>query len=112
MTSFKELKNNDFWLKKFHRCLETLDTNKDGYISRADFEGVVQRYKDLGAPESHIERLKATNEILFVAWGISDPSVKLTFEEATDIYTNFLESAKNRDKTTEVIGVFFDQRLI
>ena len=31
------------------------------------------------------------------------------FEEATDVYTNFLESAKNREENTKVIDLFFYQ---
>ena len=109
MTSFKDLRKNDFWMKKFNRCLEIRDVNKDGFLSREDFEAVVERYKELGAPDSHIEKLKANNEILYASWGISDPSVKLTFEEAIEVYTNFLESAKNREKHTEVFGLMFEQ---
>ena len=109
MTSFKDLRENDFWKKKFLRCLETLDVNKDGFISREDFETIVKRYKELGAPDSHIEKLKTNNEFLYAGWGISDPSVKLTFEEAIEVYTNFLESAKNREKHIEVFALMFEQ---
>ena len=109
MTSFNELKSNDFWMKKIHRCLETMDTNKDGYISRADFEVMVQRYKDLGAPESHLERLKVNNEKLIYAWKVSDPSVKVTIEEAADTYSDFLESAENREQNNKMFDLWFDQ---
>ena len=38
---------NPFWNKKLDRAIRVRDTDKDGVITRKDFELVAQRYKDL-----------------------------------------------------------------
>lgn len=44
----KELTNNDFWNKKFRHAVSVRDVDKDGFITRSDFQIVVQRYRDMG----------------------------------------------------------------
>ena len=44
----KEYKENAFWNKKMRRALEVTDVDKDGLISRRDFELIVERQKEFG----------------------------------------------------------------
>ncbi len=50
------LHSNEFW-KKTYRAMQVRDTNRDGFISKADFDLYAQRYKEMGAPEEHIRKM-------------------------------------------------------
>ena len=45
MVDIGELKKSEFWNKKIRRAVETHDADKNGSITRSDFELVVERYK-------------------------------------------------------------------
>ncbi len=53
----QELHSNEFWKKKAYHALKIRDTNKNGKISKADFDLIVQRYRKMGAPEGHLKQL-------------------------------------------------------
>lgn len=109
MSSIVELKHDEFWKKKFCRSLEVLDTNKDSKISRADFDMVVQRYRELAASDAHIERLKASHEKILVAWGLADATVALTFDQCQEVYTGFLQLQQNKNLNAELFEGMFVQ---
>lgn len=76
-----DLSKNDFWVKKIRKECEVRDTNKDGFISRSDFDLLVQHYKEMGISA---ERLKVTTKAFanICDWlGLEDPNTKLTYEE-------------------------------
>jgi len=37
-----DLINNPFWQKKIHKAVVSTDVDKDGFISRADFDLIVE----------------------------------------------------------------------
>ena len=45
---FEILCNNDFWKKKLRKAFENQDVDKDGFISRADYDLIISRYKEMG----------------------------------------------------------------
>ena len=82
MADFSKLQANDFWQKKFRRQIEVHDTNKSGDISRADFEVVVDRYRQLGtASEQFLEKLTKSLMKFADMHGITDASVKMSYDD-------------------------------
>ena len=81
-------------MKKLRKECEIRDTNKDGFISRADFELVVQRYRDMGYSDKFIEKLSDRNAKFMALLGLKDPDTKLTYEEAI---THFLAGSNSID---------------
>ena len=41
----ERLRADPFWNKKLYKVNEVTDINKNGWIERADFEGVVARFR-------------------------------------------------------------------
>ena len=69
MAELSKLRKSEFWRKKFRRAVEVRDTDKSGYISRADFELILERYRklDTSTPE-HLEknyRIRCQNFAMF-----------------------------------------------
>ena len=80
-----DLTKNEFWLKKMTARFHALDLNKDGVLTKADFDIFTERTIQIGKlSEAQAERnWKLHNEILS-AYG--DENLKLTlagFFEAT-----------------------------
>ena len=64
--------------------------DKDGVITRKDFELVVQRYKDLGGVSG--EELQRTQECLMKicdSVGLTDDTKQFTYEEFKTRHANF-----------------------
>lgn len=59
--SFKEVVKSEFWKKKLMTAMKIRDANKDGFISKADFQLIIQRYKQTGVSEEHLQMLNMTN---------------------------------------------------
>ena len=82
MAHFSKFQANDFWPKKFRRQIEVHVTNKSGDISRADFEVVVDRYRQLGtASEQFLEKLTKSLMKFADMHGITDASVKMSYDD-------------------------------
>lgn len=81
------------------RAFETRDANKDGFISIADFDLVVQRHRDIGTPEKHIKILEEKFKKLCESWGLTDRSMRFTIAEMLDKYCV---------QASERINVFWD----
>ena len=81
MVDIGELKKSEFWNKKIRRAVETHDADKNGSITRSDFELVVERYKmNAGGTTDKIEKL---SEVMFSFCdkiGLGDSAV-LSYEE-------------------------------
>ena len=87
----------NFGGKKIQRFMEVRDTDKDGLLTRADFELVVQRYKELGASEEQLEKINTCFGKAYTQLGIVDDSTSLTYGEFADRF------AKQLDKFKEII---------
>ena len=73
---------NPFWNKKLDRAIRVRDVDKDGVITRKDFELVAQRYKDLGGVSG--EQLQRVQECLMKmcdSVGLTDDTKQFTYEE-------------------------------
>ena len=82
MVDVSVLSKSEFWKKKMKKAVSTGDANKDGFISREDFELVLERYRKFGSSkEEHLEKLSKTLFGLCDITGMKDASVKLTYEE-------------------------------
>ena len=108
MASISSLKKNPFWQKKFNRALQVRDTNQNGVISQSDFDMIVDRYKEMKAPKAHLDRLKASYQKCFSAWGLADKTTELTFEQCSEVYSKFLESQEKKALHTQIFGEMFD----
>ena len=81
MVDVVELKKSEFWKKKFRRAVETRDTDKNGSITRSDFDLVVERYKkSAGGTTDKIEKLSKVMSSFCDKLGLGD-SVVLSYEE-------------------------------
>ncbi len=81
-SSIAELRENDFWNKKFKRATEVLDTKNTGVIKRSDFEATVERYKKFGnATPEQVEVLSQSLLIPCDQMGLLGDEDKLTYEE-------------------------------
>ncbi len=95
----EDLTLNEFWKKKVYRAIRVRDANKDGYISKADFELIVQRYKDIGAPEEHLKKLDKVFTAHCVRYDLTDESAKLTYDQFAAMLAR---TAKNKDEDKRV----------
>ena len=89
-----KLYENEFYRKKLRRAVEVRDADKNGLITRLDFELVVQRHKDLGAPEEHIKRITVEVNKFCNSVGLTDNSVSMTYEEFGDIYVHKMDKGE------------------
>ena len=83
-----DLANNEFWVKKMTARFHALDLNKDGVLSKADFDIFTERIIQIGKlSEAQAERTwKLHNEIVSVFGG---ENLKLTLTEAIESQTKF-----------------------
>ena len=82
MADFSKLQENDFWRRKFRRAAEVIDSTKSGDISRADFEVVVDRYRQLGtATPQYLEKQSKSVMKFADSHGLTDASVKMSYDE-------------------------------
>ncbi len=93
----EKLANDAFWKKKLRHAFHTQDVDKDGFISRADFDLVVQRYQEMGSSNEHTKKLKDTFNKCCDEWGLTDSSVKFTIDEILDIHGKQLGEMKKLD---------------
>ena len=81
MVDFVGLRKSEFWKKKFRRAFEARDADKNGSITRSDFELVVERYKkSAGGTTDKIEKLSKAMSSFCDKIGLGD-SVALSYEE-------------------------------
>ena len=86
------IQDNEFWRKKIQRFMEVRDSNKDGLLTRADFELVIQRYKELGASEEQLEKISTCFREAYNQVGIDD-STSLTYGEFADRFAKQVEDS-------------------
>ena len=94
MVDILKLRENEFWNKKFRKAVAVRDTDKNGYISRADFELIVERYKQLdSSTPKHIENLTKSVSKLCDGIGLADSNERLTYEEFQERWLAGVSSA-------------------
>lgn len=97
-----DLGNSEFWMKKFMKECKVRDANGDGFLSRVDFEMIVERHKNMGISDDRLVKLNAYYAELSEIMGIADPSVKLTYEAAI----------ANLVKNSERFGEFLKKTIV
>ena len=88
-------------------AVEIRDVNKDGCISREDFDIIVKRYKDAGASPEHVKKHQESFEKLYVIWGMTDESTKLTIQQFEEMFQDNLE--KSFSHADELYSEWFHQ---
>ena len=77
-----ELKKSEFWKKRFRRAVEVRDIDKNGSISRSDFEMLVEHYKkNAGATTDKIDTMSKIISTFCDKVGLVDHNVVLSYEE-------------------------------
>ena len=99
--SREEIVKNDFWWKKLMKAMSVVDTNKDGFISKADFDMVMERYREMGSSEAHLKKLDQSYVALRQVLGVVDETSKLTYEETIENFGKAIVSS-----TTEQLATF------
>ena len=73
---------NPFWNQKLDRAVRVRDVDKDGVITRKDFELVAQRYKDLGGISGEqLQRIQESLMKMCDSVGLTDDTKQFTYEE-------------------------------
>ena len=86
----------EFHKKKLRNYARVRDFDKDGFVTRHDYDKIVERFKQLGVPPGHIEATKKFFKTLANALGLTDYSKKLTYDQFADAYiTNLGVIAKD-----------------
>ena len=88
----KDLEKNDFWKKKFRHAIKLTDVNRDGSITRSDFQMMVERYREMGTSEKHLKKLSDTLMKVCDAWGLTEGKT-LTYDEFAENYMASLDTA-------------------
>ena len=104
-----DLKTNEFWVRKLNRALEYRDTDKDGFITRSDFDIIIERYKEMGSSQAHLDKIREVFQKGYEAWGLSDEKPQLTFEEFREIYSTLLEKGTGASLYSEMFSNMFEQ---
>ena len=85
--------------------MKVRDTNQDGFMSKSDFELIIQRYKQLGASDKHLVKLdKSYNEFAKVL-GIVDDNIKLTYEQCIG---NYAEACVKSENLAGILSTHFE----
>ena len=95
---FETLSKNPFFMKKFRRCAESRDTNKDGLITRSDFDLTVQRHMDMGAPEHKVKELRQILGLMSDSLGLTDHEKLLTYQEFGERWAKKIEEMGKSSK--------------
>ena len=102
-----DLQSSEFWKKKAHRAIRVRDTNRDGTISKEDFDMVIEHYRDMGTSEEHLKKLSDSFSKTCLNYGMADEGRKLTYDEFA---AHLSENGKipGRDERSKAFVVMFD----
>lgn len=95
----------ELYLKKRQRELVVRDADKDGFISRADYELIIQRHIDLGTPAEKVKQVRELVEAMCASIGLTDYDVKQTYEENDNCWR---KQAEEMGITTMQFEILFD----
>ncbi len=101
--SAEEFWKNALWKKKMQRELKIRDLDGDGFVSKADYDLVIQRYRELGAPEKRLEKMTQLLARVMKSMGI-DGTTKLTLQECSK---NFEKSGTKPEDLDEWFMIQF-----
>ena len=69
MATIAELSKSEFWKTKFSRAVVTRDANKNGSISRGDFEIVFDRYKKIAkSSQQKLDAMRNLKDVGRLSW--------------------------------------------
>lgn len=83
----KCLQADPFWNKKFDNAVKVTDTDKNGWIERADFERIVSRYREsctIKGKPGHIEAVNKSFMRMADDLGLVDDSVQISYAESKE----------------------------
>ena len=108
-TGASNLRENEFYARKLRQFVRVTDADKDGYISRHDFDLIIERYKQLGVcTPQHLEKLTASMANVLDLMGITDISVKLSYEQYEDKWFGVVMNLKEKGMLEKLIMSMFD----
>ena len=84
-------KDVEFHKKKLRQYAKVRDTDKDGFVTRHDYDLVLKRSKELGAPDQHLKLAETFFGMICDAVGLTDHTKALTYEQYADIYVTQVE---------------------
>ncbi len=85
------LRYNQFYLKKLRRAAEVQDVDKDGTVTRADFDLMIKNYKDIGMPKEYSQNLSDVVYAMCDSLGLSDHSKVLSYDEIIQTWLKNVE---------------------
>ena len=88
-----KLKESAFWNKKLDKCVAAFDANKNGHISRADFLLFRERFSQQNVSKKHLEEYIKNQEQFLGHVNLKDNSVKYTYAEMKEKFTEYFEKA-------------------
>ena len=106
--NLQHLRDNPFWKKKFDKAVRVHDTNKNGYISRADFDLVVTRYKNrsTGNP-AHAERVGKSMDYACKNLGL-EGDTSMSYSQFEEKFVDVLEKVNTNAEHDLFYGKMFD----
>ena len=103
------LRDDPFWNKKLDKAIRVTDTNRNGYIERADYMLVVSNYKRLSSASSaYIDTLTKATIRKCDMLGLVDDSVKLTYEEMKKKWLDILQTFVDEGMAKAEMNSMFD----
>ena len=101
--NIENLKKSEFFEKKLRRVFDTLDSNNNNYISKADYEIVLKRFQDQGISEKRLEILKMIYIKGAEAMGVESNS-KITFDQFKEITFKRMASPDSDEKFKKMVA--------
>ena len=89
----ESLRADPFWNKKIDRACEVTDYDRNGWMERSDFKGIASRIKEVSTVKDKPGRMEAVIKsfnALADGLGLVDDSVRLTYAECKERWSNFL----------------------
>ena len=104
----KKLKENAFFKKKLRCALKATDVDKDGMITRRDFELIAERQKEFGgvSDERSAELRKHLMEFCDILQ-LTEGSPGLTYDQFIDSQVAYAVEYSQPDKTPGYMPAFF-----
>lgn len=102
----KQLLENPFWNKKLDRALKIRDVDKDGVISRSDFELTLKRFSQVeGISQERLATYRRHVEEMCTKWGLTDASKSLSYDEMKRITAKIAEDQNKRELFTDLFNL-------
>lgn len=86
-----QLRNNEYYLKKLYRAAEVQDVNKDGKVTRADYDLMVSKYDAMDMPQEYKQELADAIYSTSDSLGLTDHTKSLTYDEIVNSWIDNVE---------------------